>query len=336
MSAPIFVDPIQDGAADPTVIRNRETGAWWMFYTNRRAHLPTAGWGWIQGSPIGVATSPDGLAWTYRGTVEGLDRPEDTGLNTHWAPEVIFARGEYHMYLTYFPGAPETVHDVERAITHFTSPDLIHWTRRAVLPLSRPNVIDACVALCPDGLWRLWYKNEGEGSATWAATSTDLYDWSVEEKVIPGAPEAPPHEGPNVFTLGGYHWLITDEWRGLAVYRSIDMRHWARQGEQDGLILGTPGRDPRDKSFARHADVVVVRQGGAGDCGEAALFYFTHPEWDEAEKPVPETGRERRTSVHVARVWVDKGVLMADRDVDGVRLGQQRRLSGLGVATQSS
>ncbi len=310
MSAPIFIDPVQDGAADPTVIRNRESGDWWMFYTNRRAHLDTPGKGWINGSPIGVATSSDGLAWTYRCTVEGLDPPEDTGLNTHWAPEVVFARGEYHMYLTYFPGAPDTTQGVARTITHFTSPDLEHWTRRAVLPLQKPNVIDACVALSPDGLYRMWYKDEADGSSTWSATSSDLYRWQIEEKVIPGAPGAPPHEGPNVFTLGGDHWLITDEWHGLAVHRSPDMRQWTRQG----LILDRPGRDSLDRSFARHADVVVSGE-------EGALFYFTHPEWDEAAKPVPESGRERRTTVHVARLWVEDGVLLADRDVDGVRLG---------------
>ncbi len=310
MSAPIFVDPVQDGAADPTVIRNRETGDWWMFYTNRRAHLDTRGKGWINGSPVGVATSPDGLAWTYRGTAEGLDRPDDTGLNTHWAPEVVFALGEYHMYLTYFPGAPDTVRGIERTITHFTSPDLVDWTRRAVLPLQKPNVIDACVALSPDGLYRMWYKDEADGSCTWSATSSDLYAWRMEEKVIPGAPGAPPHEGPNVFTLGGHHWLITDEWRGLAVYRSADMRQWTRQG----LILDKPGRDPMDRNFARHADVVVTGE-------EGALFYFTHPGWGEAAKPVPETGHERRTTIHVARVWVEEGVLLADRDVDGMRLG---------------
>lgn len=39
MSAPVFIDPVQDGAADPNVIQNQATGEWWMFYTNRRAHL---------------------------------------------------------------------------------------------------------------------------------------------------------------------------------------------------------------------------------------------------------------------------------------------------------
>lgn len=214
MSAPIFVDPILNGAADPTVVRNRETGEWWMFYTNRRAHHSGSGWEWICGSPIGIATSKDGLTWSYRGTVAGLDRPEDKGLNTLWAPEVIYAGGEYHMYLTYFKGAPESFEGIERDITHFTSPDLETWTRRAVLPLTLPNVIDACVARAPEGGYRLWYKDEDDGASTWTATSPDLYNWTLDKRVLSGRPDAPPHEGPNAFTLGEHHWLITDEWRG--------------------------------------------------------------------------------------------------------------------------
>ena len=309
MSAPIFVDPIFDGAADPTVIRNEKTRDWWMFYTNRRAGHEGAGAGWIHGSPIGVAVSADGVTWSYRGTVAGLDDPNDAGLNTHWAPEVIFKRGEYHMYLSYIPGAPDDFVVFDRHIVHFTSPDLENWTRHATLPLSSDNVIDAAVAMCPDGLYRLWYKDETDGSSTWVATSPNLYDWTLEERLIPGSPEGQPHEGPNVFTLGGIHWLIIDEWRGQAVYYSPDMRHWERQG----LILDEPGADPMDRSFARHADVVVLED-------EAALFYFTHPEWDEAAKPEPETPRERRTTIHVARIWVEDGVLKCTRDVEAVPL----------------
>ena len=86
MSTPVFVAPILDGAADPTVIWHAERREWWMFYTNRRARHDGPGVGWIHGSPIGVATPPDGRAWTYRGTVAGLDDPADPGLNTHRRP----------------------------------------------------------------------------------------------------------------------------------------------------------------------------------------------------------------------------------------------------------
>lgn len=303
MSKPVFVDPVLDGAADPVVIRHHRTGDWWMFYTNRRANMDDPGGGWIQGSPIGYATSSDGVSWTYQGVVEGLDPPEHPGLNTHWAPEVIYGRGEYHMYLSYTVGAPDHF-DVERHIVHYTSPDLLEWTRRSQLPLHSRKVIDACVALCPDGLYRLWYKDEKGGSATWSATSDNLYDWAVEGLVIPGKPDGLPHEGPNVFELGGRIWLVVDEWHGMGVFHSSDARSWTRQG----VILAEPGSDPEDRCYARHGDVVVQDDW-------AEMFYFTHPGWDEQAKPAPETPSERRTVIHVARLTVEDGVLRADRNV---------------------
>lgn len=311
MSAPIFIDPIQDGAADPTVIRNRATGEWWMFYTNRRARLGGDGAGWIHGSPIGVATSVDGLSWSYKGTVAGLDDPAHPGLNTHWAPEVIYAEGQYHMWLTYIPGAPDDfTQNHTRNIFHFTSPDLESWTRQETLRLNSDHVIDACVFRCPDGLFRLWYKDEADGSSTYAVSSTDLVHWTDEGKVIPGRPDGLPHEGPNVFALGGRIWLIVDEWHGQGVFVSDDARTWTRQG----VFLGEPGSDAMDRRFARHADVVPIGPD------TAALFYFTHPQWDEAAKPVPVTGDERRTVIHVARVWVEDGVLKADRNTGPISL----------------
>ena len=38
-AAPLFRDPIHDGAADPTVIWNPHEKAWWLLYTNRRANV---------------------------------------------------------------------------------------------------------------------------------------------------------------------------------------------------------------------------------------------------------------------------------------------------------
>ena len=310
MSAPIYVDPVLDGAADPTVIWNAGRREWWMFYTNRRAHFEGPGVGWIHGSPIGIATSPDGVSWSYRGDAQGLDDPAHAGLNTHWAPEVMAADGTYHMYLTYIEGAPDRFENTPRRLIHLTSPDLETWTRHGALTTSSDNCIDAAVARCPDGRWRLWYKDEADGSSTWALTSDDLHNWTLEGRVIPGKNQGGnPHEGPNVFALGGHWWMIIDEWRGQAVYRSADAIDWQRQG----LILDAPGADPMDRCFARHADVVVQD-------GWAACFYFTHPEWDEAAKLAPETPAERRTVIHVARLWVENGVLCADRDADPMPL----------------
>ncbi|WP_223192737.1 hypothetical protein [Paenibacillus sedimenti] len=38
--------------------------------------------------------------------------------------------------------------------------------------------------------------------------------------------------------MGGYNWMITDEWRGQGVYRSDDLQTW----ERNGIILDQPGR----------------------------------------------------------------------------------------------
>lgn len=310
MSGPIYADPVLDGAADPTLIQRRGTNEWWMFYTVRRAAHDGPGVEWVHGSPIGVAVSADGGAsWTYHGTVAGLDDPADPGLNTHWAPEVIWARGEYHMYLSYITGTPDRWPGHPRHIVHFTSPDLTNWTRRSVLPLASDYVIDAAVALCPDGLYRLWYKDEAHGSCTGVATSADLYDWSVDGIAIPGEPDGNAHEGPNVFEFGGFWWMIVDEWRGQAVFRSSDAVDWTRQG----LILGEPGHDPLDVQIGRHADVVVQD-------GWAALIYFTHPNTTADHTADMSTVANRRTTVHWARLTVDNGQLVCDRNVEGLRL----------------
>ncbi len=301
MSAPIFADPILDGAADPAVIHRRGTNEWWMFYTNRRATFEGPGVAWVHGSPIGIAVSSDGgRNWHYRGTVSGLDDPADPGLNTHWAPEVIFAEGEYHMYLSYISGTPDRWPGHKRQIVHFVSDDLMSWRRIGPIALSSDYVIDAAVARCPDGLYRLWYKDEGNGSGTGVAASSDLYEWTVEGVAIPPAPG---HEGPNVFILGGWYWMIVDEWRGLAVFRSSDARAWDRQG----LILDRPGSDPLDRQIGRHADVVPL-----GD--RAAIYYFTHPHWSAAHTAEAVSFSDRRTVIHAATLTVENDQLVCRRD----------------------
>lgn len=138
---------------------------------------------------------------------------------------------------------------------HFTSPDLVVWKRRGVVPLSSDFVIDAAVAKCPD--WSLSPLVQGviEGNGRHGvATSTDGDRTGVEGVAIPGERmRASAMRARTVFMLGGFYWMIVDEWRGQAVFRSPDCKSWTRQG----IILDQPGADPEDKEIARHADVVV-------------------------------------------------------------------------------
>ena len=302
MSAPIYRDALWEGASDPVLVDREGTGEWWMFYTQRRALLEGDGVEWVHGSRIAVAVSLDrGATWRYRGVVEGLDPVGAEGLNTHWAPEIVRFDGGYHMYLSWIAGTPHEWAGHERHIVHFVSDDLESWTRVGRIDLGSDLVIDAAVARTPDGMLRMWFKDEAAGSTTWSAVSPDGYAWRREQLVVGGRP----HEGPNVFELGGWWWLIVDEWRGQGVYRGRDGVHWERR---PGLLLAAPGAHPRDRQVGRHGDVVVR------DDDSAVLVYFTHPDWDGVE--LADTGdvAARRTAVHAALLTVVDGELRENRD----------------------
>ena len=297
--APLFRDPIFDGAADPTIIWNRDEAAWWLLYTNRRANVDCRGVAWVHGTDIGIASSADGgQSWLYRGVLRGLEF--EPGRNTFWAPEVMWHAGTYHMYVSYVHGIP---HDWsgERHILHMTSANLWDWQMESILPLSSNRVIDACVYRLPNGRWRMWYKDEANHSHTYAADSDDLYTWTVVGPAITGFP----HEGPNVFAYGGYYWMVIDPWKGLGVYRSDDCENWTPQAN----ILDTPGKRRDDAAKGQHADVLVQGKN-------AWIFYFTHPEATDAKFSMDEvvSYAYRRTSLQVAQLKVNAGGLTCDRD----------------------
>jgi hypothetical protein len=200
------------------------------------------------------------------------------------------------MYVSYLRGV-RTDWSGSARILHYTSPDLRAWQFEAPLELDSDRVIDACVYQLPDGRFRMWYKDEQRGSHTYAADSDDLYSW----RPIGAAVAHRPHEGPNVFALGGHYWMIVDEWRGQGVLRSSDLEHW----EHQGLILDTPGSRPDDGTIGLHADVVVQDDTGY-------VFYFTHP--DRGEAGDDGTYASRRSSIQVASMRVVDGILRCDRD----------------------
>lgn len=248
-----YRDPIYDGASDPVILWNREENCWWLLYTQRRASDITIEYSSIHGSKIGVASSVDGKRWLYRGTLEGLDF--EPGHNTFWAPEVIYAQGKYHMYVSYIIGVP-TDWEWPRHIVHYTADNLWRWRFEEILPLSSDKVIDACVYEVTPGKYKMWYKDEAHESHTYTAMSDDLYSWQAGDAEITDCA----HEGPNVFELGMKKWMITDCWDGLAVYSSEDFTHWRRQ--ECNLL-----RDGGD--LGHHADVLVSGE-------KAYIFYFTH------------------------------------------------------------
>ena len=289
--APLFRDPMFDGPADPAVIWNREEKTWWIVYTQRRANVPCYGVSWVHGTDLGVASSADhGQTWLYRGTLS-LE-PVEKGRNTFWAPEILWANGEYHMFVSYITGVPDSWAG-DRAILHYVSDNLWDWTYQDRVPAGSNRVIDACVYPCGQG-WRLWYKDESDDSHTHVLESPDLVAW----KHLGRATKDQAQEGPNVFELGGACWLITDCWDGLGVYRSTDLTQWERQ---EGQLLQDPGSRCEDGNRGHHADVLVMED-------KAYIFYFVHPDQQR------EGMEGRRSSLQVAELYVEEGQLRVRRD----------------------
>ena len=300
--APLYDDPVWGGASDPAIIRNRETGEWWMFYTQRRSFGYQFGVTSYHGTDIGIAVSKDGRKWLYRGIAEGL--AIDWGRNTFWAPEVIFAHGQYHMYVSYIVGVPADWSGIAR-IAHFTSDNLYGWRFEEFADLDSDRVIDACIHELPDGRFKMWYKDERRESHICAAVSADLHGWELCGEEITDCAS----EGPNVFCLGGKIWMITDTWNGLGVYSSEDFCSWVRQ-ERD--LLKEPGTRPGDGQIGNHADVVT-----SGDKG--FIFYFVHPDYPAERRKTDHgapTFREMHTVIQCALLEIKDGQLVSDRNRD--------------------
>ena len=291
---PLYIDPVYNGSTDPMVCYNPTTETYYMYYTSRRSNVPgLQGTESVHGSPIGMAESKDGGAtWEYIGNANIDYHPDENP--TYWAPEVIYAYGKFHMYLTYVPGIFDNW-EHPRDIVHLTSDNGRDWHTESVLDLAVRKVIDACVTQLPDGTWRLWYNNEPDGKTIFYADSEDLYNWTDKGKVTSIVTNG---EGPNVFTLNGRNFMIVDEWKGLSVFTSDDFTTWTKQ-EGRYLIDGQEGQDR-----GNHADVEVVD-------GHAYMFYFTG-----IRETNPETGeivRRRGSAVKVVELKIgEDGKLYCD------------------------
>jgi hypothetical protein len=167
------------------------------------------------------------------------------------------------------------------------------------VPLATERAIDASVVRLPAGGWRMYYNNEIDEKAIWYAESPDLESWIDRGKLITDQAG----EGPKAFRWREKHWLITDVWKGLAVYVSDDGERWTRQ---QANLLESPGKGADDNVAGQHADVVVN-----GD--RAWLFYFTHPGRKPNAKQA-DSYETRRSSIQVVELEESAGRLTVNRE----------------------
>ena len=305
--APLYRDPVYDGVADPSIIFDSKKGTWFMFYTQRRANLNgLEGVAYCYGSAIGIASSTDnGITWSYLGQAH-LPQPNE-GLNTFWAPQILFdeAAQTYHMFVTYIEGVYSDWGG-SRQLFHYTSKNLITWDFKEQIGTS--GCIDPYVRQMEDGSWKMWFKNEEKGSLTYTATSSNLFNWTILD--IPEGGNSP-HEGPIVFSWKNNYWMITDKWDGMDIYTSSDLTKW----NYNNSILNTRGNRPDDNVMGRHADVVITEKG-------AYIFYFTHPGriYSEGTEIYEETYRYRRSSLQIAELELQEGIMVCNRNKYSARI----------------
>lgn len=294
--APLYRDPVHDGAADPSIVRDAANGEWVMFYTNRRADIAVEDAKdvrWVHGTAIGTARSRNGADWRYAGTAE---IPADCTGETLWAPDVVRIGDRWHMWLTVVPGVFRDW-NAPRWIVHLTSPDLARWTCADMPDLGSDRVIDADVVPLSGGGYRMFYNDERKNKAVLYADSRDLTNWKTGGTIV-----ETPGEGPVAFRWRGHDWLVSDAWKGLLVMRSKDGKTWKRQ---EDYLLPQPGARLTDRAKGQHPDVVV-----SGD--RAWLFYFVQQGGEPEAGGNP--GWARRSVIQVVELNEAEGRLSVSRD----------------------
>ncbi len=302
---PVFRDPVYDGAADPMVIWNPLISKWWMFYTNRRATMTNLpGVSWVFGTPIGIAESNDGANWKYIGTANFNDLPDECGGKdsaTLWAPDIVLGDdGKWHMYLSIVPGI-DVKWGLPGFISHLSSTNLRDWKYESRLTQLGTQVIDADILKMPDGMWRMYYKDQRGYSHINVTESKDLYSWSAPKEALKIR-----GEGPIAFQWKDYYWLIIDTWNGQTVHRSKDGNTWEVQPGSP-LMPDDEGTGKDDIPNALHANVVISNN-------RVFMYYFTHPGRIGADKN-KDGYEQRRTSIQVVELKLNEaGWLTANRN----------------------
>jgi hypothetical protein len=188
------------------------SAAWFLYYTG----VMSPGYGYRQ---LGLATSPDGSAWTRDAanpliTVDYSTTTVD-GVHAHMPTVVVDSSGTWHLYYSCYENA------VGNRICHATSPDGREWTRpdygagRVALDLGESGAFDDAslrepeVAWAADGSLRMFYvgtrAGEHYGPAGLARSDDGGWTWERVAQVTSGESEL---QGGSVLPgpFGLEHW----------------------------------------------------------------------------------------------------------------------------------
>ena len=168
--APVYVDPDDDWAKDPSVIRMGDT--WYMYYTSANPWQDT-GCGGKGDSRIDYATSPDGRQWTHQGLSIPKGKPGEWDEERPQAPaKPILKDGVYYMY--YAGKNPKRAVEIGYA----TSTDLRHWTKHPGNPVLNQGKCNDPFIYFENGTYYLFYTSGGD--CIFYVTSNNLVDWSAK------------------------------------------------------------------------------------------------------------------------------------------------------------
>jgi len=168
---PVYCDPDDDWAKDPSVIKVGDT--WYMYYTSANP-WQDGGCGGKGPSRIDYATSPDGLKWTYQGVAIPKGKPGEWDEERPQAPaKPILKDGVYYMY--YAGKNPKRAVEIGYA----TSKDLKRWTKNPGNPVLKQGKCNDPFIFFENGVYYMFYTSCGD--SIHYVTSSNLVDWSTKD-----------------------------------------------------------------------------------------------------------------------------------------------------------
>lgn len=333
LTAPLYRDPLFDGAHDPELVWNHAEQCYWLLYLQNRYNIPLsdpAPLGRTSLTDIGLASTPDGgRSWVYRGVAEGLDVPasaradglppsgtQQYGGATWWRPAVTSVGGVYHAFWVMWeasrgmkgPDGPGAYANWN--LVHYTSNNLKSWSYNQTV---RTNsfAYDSDVFRLADGRYILFSTGQTRAvrGNPKVLQSRDLYEWT---ECTDAGLQVNIDEGPHAT------WNdMSIKWRGFGFINWDGSAHFGTNRPNmmrtsDGgmtwemsntTLYPGPGTRPLDLGAA-HQGPLLLNQGADGEGGWA--LYFS--EFSVGAEYARSTGcGTERAVLHLAAVETDSG-----------------------------